>query len=877
VKSLRVPLAVDAQVRVPLGPAMLPLRTVFALALVTPLGLCLLGLTPVAVTYRVGLVLAAFMLAFTLATPTREGVWIGTWCVYRFAGSVLPTAVISGQPARARVRTVAGAVHVTKVRSDLASRRRYHLLAGVLSVPTAASIAPGLIRLSPGGARAVLILEGPTAPTSSERYSQWCTSVVRWLLSVECPAQLVTVIDHFDSHLAQQAFDRRVEGWPRTPLLELERSLAGAVAEQSLRLRHHVVLSPGIAGADGIPALSRLSGILRAVSAHDDDASRALHSAVRLAGSVGLSVSVPDRDDIGQLLKATVLGASAAAAGSDGTLQIGDHHHAAVVATRLAPVVHPGVIVEALMRVRARGVASLHVLPVDPAVARRALDRRASMHRYVAREGNDAIDNQVALADTARVLAAIAEREIRPVRIALTVALSDPSCERLSSAVERLQGLLGGQGFITTRVSSPGLLPALAVSPGWVPLGRSIQLTSDDVAACLLPALGTPFADHRQPLAGISATTGAPVYLSLWTRFNHNAVVVGTSGAGKSVATKTLLTRHVMNGASAVVIDPDSEYRRVMNALDGRHFELGEDSLNALAAGIEASPDVAAGLVLPVLSVMAGDEKGVRDGRPIRRLPDEDQGWLHGEIAAFFRAWRTRVAADEPVMHDLVGYLETVSIRRALTLREAERCRIVIARLRRFTQGDRASVFDRASTFRVGARPLAIGLRAFAMSYAADLTPALAVVLTGVLASLARSHGRMIIVVDEAHRVTSDPDAGQVLGQLVRQARKHGAGVWMCSQRVEDFVGTDLGKTLAATASTKLVLGAEEASLGDLRDVFSLTEEEISTINPPHQGRGVLISAGERAIVSILPGNAILALADTTPVFGASHAGAAAS
>jgi type IV secretory pathway VirB4 component len=152
------------------------------------------------------------------------------------------------------------------------------------------------------------------------------------------------------------------------------------------------------------------------------------------------------------------------------------------------------------------------------------------------------------------------------------------------------------------------------------------------------------------------------------------------------------------------------------------------------------------------------------------------------------------------------------------------------------------------------------------MSYAADLTPALAVVLTNVLASLGRQEGRLIVVVDEAHRVTADPDAGEVLGQLVRQARKYGAGVWMCSQRVEDFVGTDLGRTLAATAATKLILGCEEAALSDVRNVFSLHDEEAAAINPLVQGRGVLLSGNERTVVRILPGAAILALAETSPV-----------
>jgi len=102
-----------------------------------------------------------------------------------------------------------------------------------------------------------------------------------------------------------------------------------------------------------------------------------------------------------------------------------------------------------------------------------------------------------------------------------------------------------------------------------------------------------------------------------------------------------------------------------------------------------------------------------------------------------------------------------------------------------------------------------------------------------------------------------------VLGQLVRQARKHGAGVWMLSQRVEDFVRTDLGRTLAATSSSKLVLGTEEAVVDDVREVFKLSDEEVAAICPSVQGRGVLLAGPERAVVSVIPGPAIMALADT--------------
>lgn len=672
-------------------------------------------------------------------------------------------------------------------------------------------------------------------------------------------------MSNFDSRRAQIAFDERIKGWPATRLAELERDLAGKVAEQSLGLRHYVVLAPGLAASDGIPWLSRATRLPRALEASHDDAARALLTALRTAPGLGLVASIADRDDIAALLLNTALSSASSAVSASGVVRIGDEFQIVLTATRLPATVHSGSVVDALIRSRVKGYASLHVLPVDARVARTVLDRRAALQRYTAREGNDAIDNQIALADTTAALAAIAQRQLIPCRIALSFAVRDPVLARTAEAAERLDGLLRGQGFETVHPSSPGFLPSLAVTPGGAPLGRSLQLTSNSVAACLVPALGTPFADQRQPLIGINQLTGAPAYLSIWSWPNHNAVIVGSSGSGKSVAAKTMLVRHVMEGASAVVIDPDLEYRRVMNSIGGLHFELGEDALNPLAPGCDVAPDLAASLLLPVLSVMAGDEKGVKDGRPIRRLPDEDQGWVHGEIAAFFREWNGKRPEDEPVIHDLVAFIETTSATQALTRRERDRCRVITARLRRFTQGDRASVFDRPSTFRVGDRPVSIGLRTFALTYAADLTPALAVVLTAVLAALGRDHRRLIVVVDEAHRITIDPDAGEVLGQLVRQARKHGAGVWMCSQQVHDFVGTDLGRTLVATAATKLILGVEEAALTDVRDVFGLSEDEVAAVNPPVQGRAVLLSGGERTVVSIVAGPALLALAHSSP------------
>jgi len=862
-RVIRVPLAVDAQVRIRLGPFLFPLRAVILCALTSPAAWLIVNIESLPDTWRMAAALFLLMMAASFGIPQREGIWLGTWFLYRAAGRIMPSLVINGEIRRARVTAIGATVHVRKSRPTFASAKPLlSRLNHVAGLPETSTVAPGVIRLTPGGARGILRVAGPAVSLSSDGYLTWCRQVMNWVLSTECPIQFLTVMNHFDGERAQAAFDRRTAGWPRTPLLEMERMLATDIAHHTLGLQHYVVFSPLLAGPDGIPHLSRFSRLTSARDAGEDDAQRVLRCAMRMAATFGIDVSVPDRDDIAALLSHTVLGAQDAMVGGD-VLRTGEQHTVVMTMTRLPPTIDAGVVVEAMMRVHTRGVASLHVLPVHQAVAQKILHRRTSMLEYAARRGADAVETTVALRETTGVVAAMAQRELTPCRVALTLSVTHAERDTAQEAGERLTGVLNGGGFTLTTVTSPGFLPALALCPGAAPLGRSLQLTSDAVALRMIPALGTPFDDVTSPLLGINALTGAPAYFSIWSPPNHNLVVVGSSGAGKSVAAKTLLTRHLMEGMSAVVIDPDSEYQQVMQAVGGEYFELGDDSLNPFAAGVGLPPDAAASLVLPILSVMGGDEKGLREGRPIRRLPDEDQGWLHAEVAHFYRSWGD--GRREPLMHDLIEFVDSESRARALTPREAERCRIITSRLRRFTQGSRAQVFDRPSTFAVGTRPVAIGLRVFAMSYGADLTPALAVVLTSILAAIERRAGRMIVVVDEAHRVTSDPDAGEVLGQLVRQARKYGAGVWMCSQRVEDFVRTDLGRTLSATAATKLILGTEEAVLEEVAQVFKLRSEETAAINPMSQGRGVLLSGSERTIVDVLPGPAILAISDTSP------------
>jgi len=864
-----VPLRVDSQVRFSIGFMVLTIRSFMVLGLATPLAVGCLTIPFFSPTYRLAGMFAVYTLAYVASLFDEEGVWKGTTAFYRYVEQWLPQYKSGGIALRARVQALGEVLRVGRSFPQARWLERVGSVRGFTTVPRMTAVAPGVFHLEPGGARAIVAFDGPPVSLLSDAYLSWCQSLMSWLLAVDCPCQLVTMMSHFDGTEAKQAFDDAIDPhWPPSPLLDAERSLVEELADESLGyFRHYAIFAPMLAGRDGIPYGSRPTRLAAPREPGAVEAEKALDTAIRLAPGFGVAATPIAPDEIDRLSAATLLGCDRAIAGQ-GALRIGDEHHVISTVTGLPARAIDGIAVRALRAARCTGTASLHVLPVAPQHAVKEMERRQALYRYAARQGGGDVAGQVAMGEAAGVMTQLAQKQLVPVRIALSFSCVHPQRQEALAAADRLRASLTGSGFRVERPTTPGFVPALAVSPGSPPLARSLILTSESVALRLVPALGTPFSNPRESLLGVNLATDAPAYMDLWNarRANQNMIALCSSGGGKSTLLMTMFARYMMRGASGIVIDPESEYRPLIEALGGVYFELGQENLNVLEAGCRETPDAAANLALPVLSVMAGDRVGVRNGRPIRRLSDEDQGWLFGEISDFYRGWRGD-EPKEPVLTDLVTFLSgSVQVKHdsgELTAQEFERARVVIARLRRYTQGGLAEVFDRPSsfTFSLGDRPVGVGLRSLAMTYGADLTPALASVLTAVLASITRCNRPMILVIDEAHEATGDPDASMVLAKIARKARKYLWALWCASQCVEDFVETDFGLTLAATASTKVILGVEEQPLERVAAVFQLRPHEVEKLNPIVPGQAVIVSGAERAAVQIVPSWVISALA----------------
>lgn len=62
------------------------------------------------------------------------------------------------------------------------------------------------------------------------------------------------------------------------------------------------------------------------------------------------------------------------------------------------------------------------------------------------------------------------------------------------------------------------------------------------------------------------------------TRKNHNQLIIGTSGSGKSYTSKKEVNYQIMLGHKVIVIDPEREYRDLCNYHDGSWIDVGDGS-----------------------------------------------------------------------------------------------------------------------------------------------------------------------------------------------------------------------------------------------------------------------------------------------------------
>ena len=206
------------------------------------------------------------------------------------------------------------------------------------------------------------------------------------------------------------------------------------------------------------------------------------------------------------------------------------------------------------------------------------------------------------------------------VDIVLLVRAPDPAA--LAERLDMLRVELRTLGF-EPEVATFRLAEAWrGVVPGSNPAAISERnLDSPSLAASLLNVAGDLY-EPSGHLYGRARTTGAPIVLDRFARPSHNAIVLGQTGTGKTMATGAEIVRCLMQGIRVLAVDPLGDYRRLTAELGGLYIEpgSGEAGLNPLAltgersaSALTAKLQILVSLVSAMVGTLSRDERPVLD------------------------------------------------------------------------------------------------------------------------------------------------------------------------------------------------------------------------------------------------------------------------
>ncbi len=415
-------------------------------------------------------------------------------------------------------------------------------------------------------------------------------------------------------------------------------------------------------------------------------------------------------------------------------------------------------------------------------------------------------------------------------RVGVTMALMDKTLEGvkegMQDATNKLAHLPGAQGII----ESAGLMTQyLALAPFSGGTNERTFLTFEENAADFFPV--------DMPWPG----SGKPVTL-LWNRWdsltaldpfdprssNWNAIVVGSSGSGKTFLMQTLLGELLRGDVDVMIIDRGYGYAHLVELFDGETIpiEPGKVSINPfdLPPG-EVSPDEEKrAFLLALIRAMVPSEGGAVGAT-------ENAILNHAISQTYSRFTSERRKEDGTVerffagakLSDLARVLVTMEEIGDRPASEAERdiARSLSLRLQNWTGDTPFGRFvDRETNIRSDANVV------YYETTGLDRYPELQAVGTLLVSDLIWKRvkkdpaKRKIAVFDEAWSIMKVNEAASFMIELYRRFRRYNAAAYAVTQSLQDFVGENAKGLLQNTTYHYLLrLPGEDALVQELLEM----------------------------------------------------------
>jgi len=335
--------------------------------------------------------------------------------------------------------------------------------------------------------------------------------------------------------------------------------------------------------------------------------------------------------------------------------------------------------------------------------------------------------------------------------------------------------------------------------------------------------------------------------LILYDRFkseNANMCVFAKSWGWKSFAVKLEILRSLMMWVDVIVIDPENEYRALVDTVWWSYLDV---SLNSRER------------INPFDLPLALKDKDIRPGDLLReaiisliwlmnlmlgKMSSMEQSIIEKAIIITYSLKWITLDDDNiewkeiPTMKDLHSVLETMDWWKDLTNKIEKYTTWIFSWL--FSEKTNVSMVEWLQVFSV--RDLDDILRPTAMY----------IILSHIWNKVRSSNKKRILVIDEAWNIMQHEDSAKFLFWLVKRARKYNLWVTTITQDVEDFIWSAFWKPIVTNSSVQLLLKQSPASIDALQNIFKITDQEKYILLNSSVWQGLFFAWSEHVWIQVI-------------------------
>jgi hypothetical protein len=428
---------------------------------------------------------------------------------------------------------------------------------------------------------------------------------------------------------------------------------------------------------------------------------------------------------------------------------------------------------------------------------------------------------QVKLEDARTLQEQLVKGSERYFEFSLYITIPASSLEELNQITRQVESTLGSLlivGKRTTLDMEKGFLSTSPFGRDVLSITRNMDTTS---LATTFPLTSAELSSDKGILYGINSQNDSFIIFDRFSLENSNMTIFATSGAGKSYFVKLEALRSLMLGTEVIVIDPESEYQALAEAVGGEFISFSFNSPSKInpfdLTQIYEEGENQLGLKILTLHSLFKVIMG--------QLNATQEALLDRALVATYRAKGiTQDPATQkrepPLMEDLYKILIGM---------ETSEAQDLAARIEKFVRGSFVGMFDQQTNVEIN--------NPFVVFSVKDMQEALRpiamfIILDFVWTRIQRDLKKRLLIVDEAWHMMRYEDSAQFLWSVVKRARKYFLG-YLSQGEKQLLMGANIGEGIFFAgphhAPISVVASSEEHELIDTKPQEKTTNESVAS------------------------------------------------